>query len=110
MKTTEPLFLPKGSIRALLALAIVLSGVWELINEGGLTEQHFLLVVGSLLFYGLMRADKDSGEYDNTSDVNFVNFSKSEEAVIKKVAEIVTEIGNEKPSDDAFSNALDGKT
>jgi hypothetical protein len=55
MKSDQPLWMPAGTVRAILALAVVLSGVFQLIDVGALSDQHFALVVGALLAYGLMR-------------------------------------------------------
>ncbi|KKM98180.1 hypothetical protein LCGC14_1160570 [marine sediment metagenome] len=52
---TKPLWLPFGSVRALMFMAVVGTILYEIIGGGGLTDELMIILVGVLGSYGLMR-------------------------------------------------------
>jgi hypothetical protein len=64
----QPLYLPKGSIRALLALITVISAIY-LLAIGKIGVQEFGVIVGAIIaFYFTNRAKDDGREEENCSE------------------------------------------
>ena len=55
MNKNQPLWMPPGSVRAILAIMGMVPAVYQIIVAGSCSEQAFSLAAGSAAAYGILK-------------------------------------------------------
>ncbi len=61
---TKPLWLPAGSVRAIMSLAVIAVILYEIVGGGGLTDLLAFILTGVLVAYGAMRLKQVTNQPD----------------------------------------------